>query len=181
MIALSLSEFQRSSVNLRCELADDLPPIAGDRTQLQQVVLNLLRNAVDAMSTIDDRPRELLFRTERDGENQVRLRVRDSGVGFTSQTTDKIFDAFYTTKTDGMGIGSPGVAPLLMLIKAVSGRHPVMDLDLPSHLHSLAHARVSLTSKLVSIGLIRQRTLHDLAPILAIGAKAIPKYNGRPS
>ena len=77
----------------------------GDRIQLQQVILNLLRNAADAMSTIDDRPRELLIRTERDEGNQVRLSVKDSGVGFTPQAAEKIFEAFYTTKTDGMGIG----------------------------------------------------------------------------
>jgi len=103
--ALSLGELQRMGVILRCELADDLPPIVGDRIQLQQVVLNLLRNAVDAMNTIDDRPRELLIRTERDGRDQVRLSVKDSGVGFTPQTVDRIFEPFYTTKTDGMGIG----------------------------------------------------------------------------
>jgi signal transduction histidine kinase len=57
------------------------------------------------MSTIDDRPRELLIRTERDEGNQVRLSVKDSGVGFTPQAAEKIFEAFYTTKTDGMGIG----------------------------------------------------------------------------
>jgi len=102
---LSLSELQGAGVTLRCELADDLPPVVGDRIQLQQVILNLLRNAVDAMSTIDDRPRELLIRTERDGDDQVRLSIKDSGVGFTPQIADKIFQAFYSTKTDGMGIG----------------------------------------------------------------------------
>lgn len=103
--ALSLTELERSGVILRYELVDDLPPLVGDRIQLQQVVLNLLRNAVDAMRTIDDRPKELLIRTERDGGNRVRLSVKDSGAGFTPQTADKIFEAFYTTKTDGMGIG----------------------------------------------------------------------------
>jgi signal transduction histidine kinase len=103
--ALSLSELQRSGVTLRYELADDLPLIVGDRIQLQQVILNLLRNAADAMSTVDDRPRELLVKTERDEGNRVRLSVKDSGVGFTPQAADKIFEAFYTTKTDGMGIG----------------------------------------------------------------------------
>ena len=90
---------------LRYELADDLPAVVGDRIQLQQVILNLLRNAADAMSTVDDRPRELLIRTERDEGNQVRLSVKDSGVGLTPQAAEKIFEAFYTTKTDGMGIG----------------------------------------------------------------------------
>jgi PAS domain S-box-containing protein len=103
--ALSLSELQRSGVLLRYQLADDLPPLVADRIQLQQVILNLLRNAVDAMSTIGDRPRELLIRTDRDVENQVQLSVKDTGVGLTPQAAEKIFEAFYTTKTDGMGIG----------------------------------------------------------------------------
>ncbi len=103
--ALSLSDLQRSGVILRYELADDLPPVAGDRIQLQQVILNLLRNAVDAMSTIEDRPRELFIRTEQDEESQIRLSVKDSGVGLTPQAAEKIFEAFYTTKNDGMGIG----------------------------------------------------------------------------
>ncbi len=103
--ALSLTEIQRSGVILRYELADDLPPVVGDRIQLQQVILNLLRNAADAMSTIDDRPKELLIRTEREEGNQIRLSVKDSGVGLTPQAADKIFEAFYTTKSDGMGIG----------------------------------------------------------------------------
>ena len=102
--ALSSTEILRNGVTLRHEFAGDLPPALGDRIQLQQVILNLLRNAADAMSAIDDRPRELLVSTERDG-NQVRLNVKDSGVGFTPQAADKIFQAFYTTKADGMGIG----------------------------------------------------------------------------
>ena len=90
---------------LRYELADDLPPVVADRIQIQQVVLNLLRNATDAMNMVDDRPRELLIRTERVDGNQVRLSVKDSGIGFTPPDGDKIFDAFYTTKSDGMGVG----------------------------------------------------------------------------
>ena len=105
VIALSSAEMQKNGVTLRQEFADDLPPALGDRIQLQQVILNLLRNATDAMSTIEDRARELLIRTERDGGDQVRLSVKDSGVGFTPQAADKIFEAFYTTKTEGMGIG----------------------------------------------------------------------------
>jgi PAS domain S-box-containing protein len=103
--ALSLIEIQRSGVIPRYELADDLPLVVGDRIQLQQVILNLLRNASDAMNTIYDHPKELLIRTETDGSNQVRLSVKDLGVGLTSQAADKIFGAFYTTKPDGMGIG----------------------------------------------------------------------------
>ena len=88
VIALSSSGLQRNQVILRHEFADDLPAVTGDRVQLQQVILNLLRNASEAMSTVDDRPRELLIRTERDEGDRVRLSVKDAGVGFnlTSRT-----------------------------------------------------------------------------------------------
>ena len=105
VIALSLSEFQRNQIVSQAELAEHLPLVMGDRVQLQQVILNLLRNAADAMSTIDDRPRELLVRTERAEGNQVQLSVKDTGGGFAPEAADKIFEGFYTTKTDGMGIG----------------------------------------------------------------------------
>jgi hypothetical protein len=105
VIALSLSDLQRNRVMLQSELADDLPPVTGDRIQLQQVILNLLRNAWDAMADVHDRPRQLLVKTEREADDRVRLTVRDVGVGFDRQSTDKLFDAFYTTKSGGMGIG----------------------------------------------------------------------------
>ena len=104
VIALSLSELQRNRVTVRSELCDDLS-IIGDRVQLQQVVLNLLRNAMDAMVDVHDRQRQLLVRTEKDGTDRVRVAVRDSGVGIGAQAMDMLFDAFYTTKNDGMGIG----------------------------------------------------------------------------
>jgi PAS domain S-box-containing protein len=105
IIALSLSELQRNRVILQSELADDLPTITGDRVQLQQVILNLLHNALDAMVGVNDRPRQLLIRTEREDGDRVRLTVRDAGMGVDHQSMDKLFDAFYTTKTGGMGIG----------------------------------------------------------------------------
>lgn len=105
VIALSLSDLQRNRVILRSELADDLPPVTGDRVQLQQVILNLLRNASDAMTTVDERPRELLIKTERDEADQVRLSVKDVGVGFDAQAAGSLFQPFYTTKDHGMGIG----------------------------------------------------------------------------
>jgi PAS domain S-box-containing protein len=105
VIALSLSDLQRNRVILRSELADDLPPVTGDRVQLQQVILNLLRNASEAMSAVDDRPRQLVIRTERDEGDRLRLSVQDAGVGFEPQGVDRLFEAFYTTKSDGMGIG----------------------------------------------------------------------------
>jgi len=105
VIALSLSDLQANRVILKSELADDLPLVNGDRVQLQQVILNLVRNASDAMVSVHDRPRELHIRTEWDGAEWVRLSVKDVGLGFTPEAADKLFQAFYTTKTDGMGIG----------------------------------------------------------------------------
>jgi PAS domain S-box-containing protein len=105
VLALSSSELQRNRVILQHELAGDLPTVTGDRVQLQQVILNLLRNASDAMSGVHDRPRQLLIRTESDDNDHVRLTVKDAGVGFAPQAADRLFESFYTTKSDGMGIG----------------------------------------------------------------------------
>jgi len=105
VIGLSLDEVQSSRVTVRTDLADDLPLVRADRVQLQQVVLNLLRNALDAMSTVDDRPRDLLIRTERQEGDCVQLSVKDSGVGFDPRSMAKLFEPFYSTKNDGMGVG----------------------------------------------------------------------------
>jgi PAS domain S-box-containing protein len=105
VIALSMNELQRHRVMLRPELADDLPLVTANRVQLQQVILNLLRNAADAMAGVDDSPRQLLIRTERDEGDRVRLTVQDVGVGLEPHVVDKVFQAFYTTKSSGMGIG----------------------------------------------------------------------------
>ena len=105
VMALSLSVMQKDGVIPRTELAADLPRVTGDRVQLQQVVLNLVRNALDAMSAVEGRPRELLIRTGRDTGGRVLLTVRDTGVGFRRESADRLFDPFYTTKTSGMGIG----------------------------------------------------------------------------
>ena len=103
--ALSLVDLQRGHVVLQSEYATDVPMITGDRIQLQQVVLNLIRNAVDAMATVRDRPRQLLISTSRDAHDGVRVTVRDGGIGLEPESMNKLFDAFYTTKADGMGIG----------------------------------------------------------------------------
>ena len=105
VLTLSRSELQRNRVVLQSQLADDLPNVTGDRVQLQQVILNLLRNASDAMVDVHDRPRQLLVKTEQMDGDRVRLTVRDAGIGVDPQVVDKLFDAFYTTKRDGMGIG----------------------------------------------------------------------------
>jgi PAS domain S-box-containing protein len=105
VIALCLTGLQRNNVIVRAELADDLPPVTGDPIQLQQVILNLVRNGSDAMSTVRDRPRRLVITTDRDGKDRVRLSVKDVGIGFEPQAVHRLFDGFYTTKDDGMGIG----------------------------------------------------------------------------
>jgi PAS domain S-box-containing protein len=105
VIALSSNDLQRNRVILQSELAEGLSTVTGDRIQLQQVILNLLRNASDAMVDVHDRPRHLLIKTEGEDGNRVRLTVRDAGVGLTPQSLDLLFDAFYTTKSGGMGIG----------------------------------------------------------------------------
>jgi PAS domain S-box-containing protein len=105
VIALSLSKLQGERVSLRTELADDLPLVTGDRVQLQQVILNLLQNASDAMSAVDGRPRTLLIKTERDERDHALLIMQDAGVGFEPQNQDRLFEAFYSSKSGGMGIG----------------------------------------------------------------------------
>jgi signal transduction histidine kinase len=105
VVALSASDFHSNRVVLQPEYAEDLPPIIGDRVQLQQVILNLLRNASEAMRDVDDRERRLVLRTERDKDGRVRLTVQDSGVGLELESMEKLFHAFYGTKHGGMGIG----------------------------------------------------------------------------
>jgi PAS domain S-box-containing protein len=104
VIAMLRSELQSSQVFLQTEFAKDLPPVDGDRVQLQQVILNLLRNASDAMISLEGRPRRLLVRTECDMDRVI-LSVNDSGIGFDLQVMNKLFETFYTTKDEGMGIG----------------------------------------------------------------------------
>jgi len=105
VVALSVNELQRNRVIPQLNLAAGLPSVFGDRIQIQQVILNLIRNGSDAMSTVEDRPRELLIKTESDESGGVRLSVRDTGVGIDPKVEEKLFEAFYTTKSDGMGIG----------------------------------------------------------------------------
>ena len=105
VLALLHGELQRNRVVLCTELADDLGLVRGDRVQLQQVIVNLLMNASDAMSEVDDRPRLLVIRTEADEGERVRLSVEDAGVGLEPENVDRVFEAFYSTKSGGMGIG----------------------------------------------------------------------------
>ncbi|MDM0022316.1 trifunctional serine/threonine-protein kinase/ATP-binding protein/sensor histidine kinase [Variovorax saccharolyticus] len=105
VLGMLSGDLERDGVNVRLELAEDTPSIMGVRIQLQQVILNLLRNASEAMADVHDRIRQLVIRTERDGSDGVRVSVTDAGVGLDSQNEHRIFDAFYSTKNAGMGVG----------------------------------------------------------------------------
>ena len=101
VIAISSAELRQSRSVLQTEFAEPLPAISGDRVQLQQVILNLLLNAVDAMAGIEDRPRTLRVQTEVNGGESVKLLVRDSGIGLDPLGIEKLFEAFHTTKAHG--------------------------------------------------------------------------------
>jgi len=98
-------EAKRNSVIIQTQLADDLSHVSGDRVELQQLVLNLVINAIEAMSSVADRARELLITTRNIDPDQVQVTVEDSGTGLDPSTVEKIFDPFYTTKPGGMGMG----------------------------------------------------------------------------
>jgi PAS domain S-box-containing protein len=105
VIAMSSAELRRARSVLQEDFAESLPAISGDRVQLQQVILNLLLNAADAMAGVEDRPRTLRVQTQIDGGNSIKLLVQDSGVGLDPGAIEKLFEAFYTTKAHGLGIG----------------------------------------------------------------------------
>jgi signal transduction histidine kinase len=105
VLALVGDEVKKKSVIIQTQFADDLSPVSADRVQLQQVILNLVMNAIEAMSSVGDRARELVMTTRNVDLEQVQVTVEDSGIGIDAQTIDKIFDSFYTTKPGGMGMG----------------------------------------------------------------------------
>jgi signal transduction histidine kinase len=105
VVALAEAEARRARARLRTEVAADLPRVVGDRVQLQQVVLNLLLNGLDAMHAVVDRPRELVITTGREALDRVHVAVQDSGSGIDPTLAHRLFDAFYTTKPNGLGMG----------------------------------------------------------------------------
>ncbi|HWW51108.1 MAG TPA: ATP-binding protein, partial [Verrucomicrobiae bacterium] len=105
VMALARSEVVKHGISVQTQFAESLPAVRADRVQLQQVILNLLLNAVDAMSGRSEGPRELLISTVRADPDGVLVAVQDSGPGFTPESADRLFEAFYTTKPDGLGIG----------------------------------------------------------------------------
>jgi C4-dicarboxylate-specific signal transduction histidine kinase len=104
IIVLLRNEATRSAISVRAELAADLPPMMGDRVQLQQVMMNLIMNSIDAMKDVDG-ARELTIASRRGGTEQIMVSVTDTGVGLPPQQADEIFKAFFTTKAHGTGMG----------------------------------------------------------------------------
>jgi PAS domain S-box-containing protein len=105
VVTLAQYQLRRNEIRHRTELGHDLPLVRGDRVQLQQVLLNLIINAIDAMSAIKEWPRELILVSASDGPNTVSVEVRDSGTGLDPGHAPHLFEAFYTTKAAGLGIG----------------------------------------------------------------------------
>jgi signal transduction histidine kinase len=120
-IALGVLDVLRGELNdhgvvARTVLAPELPLVPGHSGQLQEVMLNLVRNSIEAMDSVTDRPRVLWVRTERDGRDAIVVSVEDSGPGIESEKVDSIFDAFVTTKPHGMGLG-------LAICRMIISRH----------------------------------------------------------
>ena len=119
VIALARSEVQGNRVALQIQLSDELPLVLGDRIQLQQVILNLVRNGIEAMSAVTDRSRDLLIRSCQYESDKVLVEVQDSGTGLETESLDHLFTAFFTTKPKGMGMG---LAISRSIIEAHGGR-----------------------------------------------------------
>ena len=105
VIELTHSEAMKTGVLVQTDLAGDLPPVLGDRVELQQVILNLIINAIEAMSGISQGSRELHISARKTESSDVLVTVRDSGPGLAPATTENLFKAFHTTKPNGMGLG----------------------------------------------------------------------------
>jgi two-component system, LuxR family, sensor kinase FixL len=119
VIALAESEVHRNRVLLKTDLAADFPPVLADRIQLQQVLLNLMLNGMEAMRAVTDRSRELIIRSQAEETDAIRVAVQDAGVGIDPQDMDRIFTAFFTTKPEGLGMG---LAISRSIIEAHGGR-----------------------------------------------------------
>jgi PAS domain S-box-containing protein len=105
VLLITNAEARRQQVFVRTDLAAALPPLWGDRVQLQQVLLNLVMNGIEAMREVEERPRELLIRSRLEASRHVLVAVHDRGIGLDEQRLERIFEAFYTTKPDGLGMG----------------------------------------------------------------------------
>jgi C4-dicarboxylate-specific signal transduction histidine kinase len=105
IVALVRRELLSHQVSLRLELAPALPAVLADRIQLQQVLINLMMNGIEAMQPITDRPREMVIRSHKDEAHRVLVTVKDCGVGISAESAERLFNAFFTTKSSGMGMG----------------------------------------------------------------------------
>jgi C4-dicarboxylate-specific signal transduction histidine kinase len=119
VITLARSEIQRNNIALETQLSVKVPVILADRVQLQQVILNLMMNAIEAMSGFSEGPRELLVQSGIDESKQVVISVQDSGPGFDAESLEHLFEAFYTTKPHGLGMG---LAISRSIVEAHGGR-----------------------------------------------------------
>jgi signal transduction histidine kinase len=134
---------------IRTLFADDVSPVSGDQVQLQQVVLNLVMNAIEAMSSVGDRARELVIITRNLEPDQVQVTVEDSGVGLDPNTMQKIFDPFYTTKPGGMGMGLSISRSILqahggrLWAAAKDGKGTIFHFTLPKHQEEESGAKVA--------------------------------------
>jgi C4-dicarboxylate-specific signal transduction histidine kinase len=119
VVALVHRELSTHRVSLRTELAPNLPMILGDRVQLQQVIINLVMNGIESMLQVTDRPRELVIRSGQDDAQHVLVSITDCGVGISAEDANRLFDAFFTTKSGGMGMG---LAICRSIVEAHGGR-----------------------------------------------------------
>ena len=146
VLALIGDEAKRKSVMIRTHFADDLCTVSGDRVQLQQVMLNLVMNGIEAMSSVDDHARELTITTRNLDAGQVQVTVDDSGTGLDPNVIDKIFDPFYTTKSGGMGMGLSICRSILQMhggriwASANNGRGTSFHFTLPKYHEEESHA-----------------------------------------
>jgi C4-dicarboxylate-specific signal transduction histidine kinase len=127
-ITLVERELARHDVLLQTELTPGLPEILGDRVQLQQVIINLLMNGIEAMESIADRPRELLIRSGRDDTGKLILSITDSGIGISAESANRLFNAFFTTKSSGLGMG---LSICRSIVEAHGGRMSASSNDGP--------------------------------------------------
>jgi PAS domain S-box-containing protein len=118
VLGLAHNELMTAGIAVHTEVTTDVPTVLGDRVQLQQVILNLIINAIDAMNTITERPRTLLIKTAKHAEGAL-IRVQDSGRGFDPEQAERIFEAFFTTKPEGIGMG---LAISRSIVEAHGGR-----------------------------------------------------------
>ena len=139
VVELTRGETAKNAISVEIRVAERLPPVQGDRVQLQQVILNMLINAIEAMSAIKEGPRHLLISTRKTESESVLLEVRDSGPGLAPETVDRLFESFYTTKPDGLGMGLSICRSIIeahqgrLWASANTPRGAVFQFTLPTH------------------------------------------------